>query len=111
LEVVAVASAFDASNKSFHPIYSMAGSAAEHAARSLQTAQLDAIVMLGTGMPTLRPIAWLIDWDGPPVMSCNLCIAWRAVEGLRRREPDATTLRPWLRGEGWVHRLQAEAVM
>ena len=37
LEVAAVASAYDASNKSFHPIYSMAGSAAEHAARSLQS--------------------------------------------------------------------------
>jgi len=106
-EVAAVASAFDATNKSFHPIYSMAGSAAEHAARSLQRAELDAIVMLGTGMPTLRPIAALIDWDGPPVMSCNLCLAWRAVEALRGREPDATTLRPWLRGEGWVRRLSA----
>ncbi len=105
-----MASAFDATNKSFHPIYSMAGSAAEHAARSLRTAQLDAIVMLGTGMPTLRPIAALLDWDGPPVMSCNLCLAWRAVEALRRREPDAATLRPWLRGEGWGQRLSARAV-
>jgi maleate isomerase len=108
LEVAAIASAYDASNKSFHPIYSMAGSAAEHAARSLQSTQLDAIVMLGTGMPTLRPLAALLDWDGPPVMSCNLCLAWRAVEALRRREPDAATLRPWLRGEGWAQRLQAQ---
>jgi maleate isomerase len=110
LEVLAVASAFDASNTSFHPIYSMAGSAAERAARSLQNAQLDAIVMLWTGMPTLRPIAALIGWDGPPVMSCNLCLAWRAIEALRRREPDASTLRPWLSGEGWVQRLAACAV-
>jgi hypothetical protein len=58
----------------------------------------------------LRPIAALIDWDGPPVMSCNLCLAWRTVEVLHRHEPDAATLRAWLRGEGWVQRLSAQAV-
>ncbi len=110
LEVAAIAGAFDPSNKSFHPIYSMAGSTAEHAARSLRSAQLDAIVMLGTGMPTLRPITALIGWDGPPVMSCNLCLAWRAVEALRRREPDAASLRTWLDGEGWTQRLKTESV-
>jgi maleate cis-trans isomerase len=110
LEVANVASAFDASNTSFHPIYSMAGSAAERAARSLEHAQLDAIVMLGTGMPTLRPIAALIGWDGPPAMSCNLCLAWRAVEALRGGKPNASSLGPWLQGAGWVKRLNAPAI-
>jgi len=53
----------------------------------------------------LRPIAATIGWRGAPVMSCNLCLAWRAVEALDRRAPDVTTLRGWLRGDGWIKRL------
>ena len=105
-EVAEVAGAFN-SESSFHPIYSLTGSAAERATRSLENAKLDAIVMLGTGMPTLRPIAATIGWRGAPVMSCNLCLAWRAVEALDRRAPDVATLQAWLRGEGWVKRLAA----
>jgi len=105
-EVAEVAGAFN-SESSFHPIYSLTGSAAERATRSLENAKLDAIVMLGTGMPTLRPIAATIGWRGAPVMSCNLCLAWRAVEALDRRMPGVATLQPWLRGEGWVERLGA----
>jgi maleate isomerase len=103
-EVVEVAGAFN-TESAFHPIYSLTGSAAEQAARSLETARVDAIVMLGTGMPTLRPIAATIGWRGAPVMSCNLCLAWRAVSALDGRTPDAANLSGWLRGEGWVKRL------
>jgi maleate cis-trans isomerase len=103
--VAAVAKAFNAAS-TFHPIYSLGGSAAEHALRELEDKPLDAIIMLGTGMPTLVPIANAVGWRGAPVMSCNLCLAWRCVEALDRREPDAATLRPWLAGEGWVERLR-----
>jgi maleate isomerase len=41
------------------------------------------------------------------VMSCNLCLAWRAVEALDRQAPRASTLQSWLRGEGWVDQLKA----
>jgi hypothetical protein len=58
-------------------------------------------------IPTLAPIAAAVGWLGPPVMSCNLCLAWRAVVALDRQEPRAATLEPWLRGEGWVDRLNA----
>ena len=75
----------------FHPIYAMAGSSAVAALRSLEGKPLDAIVMLGTGMPTLAPIASAHRWNGAPVMSCNLCLAWRMVEMLdvrsRARRP------------------------
>jgi maleate isomerase len=103
-EAAEVASVFN-SDSAFHPIYSLQGSAAVQALRSLECQPLDAIVMLGTGMPTLRPIAGAIGWGGAPVMSCNLCLAWRAVEALDRHEPRASTLKPWLGGDGWVDRL------
>jgi maleate cis-trans isomerase len=92
----------------FHPIYSLEGSAAAQALRSLEDKPLDAIVMLGTGMPTLNPIAETIGWRGAPVMSCNLCLAWRIVAALDGLPPSAATLHPWLRGEGWLERLKAQ---
>jgi maleate isomerase len=97
----------ESSDGSFHPIYSLAGSGALQILRSLERKPLDAIVMLGTGMPTLAPIAMTIGWGGAPVMSCNLCLAWRVVELLDREEPRAATLAAWLGGEGWVDRLAA----
>jgi maleate cis-trans isomerase len=108
-EVAEVASAFNRES-SFHPIYSLGGSAASQALRTLERKPLDAIVMVGTGMPTLWPIADAIGWSGAPVMSCNLCLAWRAVEALDRRKPSMATLQPWLNGEGWVERLGARRV-
>jgi maleate isomerase len=104
--VVDVAQVFNNEN-AFHPIYSLDGSSAAQALHRLRDKPLDAIVMLGTGMPTLAPIAGAIGWGGAPVMSCNLCLAWRAVEALDRREPRRSTLESWLSGEGWVNRLTA----
>jgi maleate cis-trans isomerase len=91
----------------FHPIYSLDGSAALAALHTLYGKPLDAIVMLGTGMPTLRPIMETIGWSGAPIMSSNLCLAWRVVQALERRSPDASTLASWLNGDGWVDRLRA----
>jgi maleate isomerase len=91
----------------FHPIYAMAGSSAIAALRLLEAKPLDAVVMLGTGMPTLGPIASTLGWNGAPVMSCNLCLAWRVLEVLDRAEPRAATLQSWLRGDGWVDRFNA----
>ena len=65
--------------------------------------------MLGTGMPTLHPIAETIGWRGAPVMSCNLCLAWRLVDALDKREPTRATLEPWLKGQDWVTRLKAQS--
>lgn len=91
----------------FHPIYSLDGPSATRATRTLEGKPLDAVVMLGTGMPTLAPIADTIGWGGAPVMSCNLCLAWRMVDAVDGATPSAATLAPWLRGDGWVSRLNA----
>jgi maleate cis-trans isomerase len=105
-EVAEVANAFN-SESAFHPIYSLGGSVAARALRTLEGKPLDAIVMLGTGMPTLHPIAGSIGWNGGPVMSCNLCLAWRAVEALDKHSPRRSTLEEWLHGAGWVAQLKA----
>ena len=104
VEITECASAVTRSD-TFHPIYSLDSSAALAALRTLHDKPLDAIVLLGTGMPTLRPIGETIGWSGAPVMSSNFCLAWRVVEALERRPPQASTLASWLNGEGWAERL------
>ncbi len=108
-EVIEIANAFNPES-GFHPIYSLDGSVASRALRTLEGGRFDAILMLGTGMPTLWPIAETIGWAGAPVMSCNLCLAWRAVEVLEHHEPSASSLEPWLAGKDWVDRLKAARV-
>ena len=103
-EVTEVSKAFNAES-TFHPIYSLEGSVAGQALLRLEDKRLDAIVMLGTGMPTLRPIAETIGWKGAPVMSCNLCLAWRVVEALDREAPRRSTLDAWLEGQNWIEKL------
>ena len=91
----------------FHPIYSLGSSAALDALRALCDKPLDAIVMLGTGMPTLRSIAATIGGSQAPTISPNLCLAWRVVEALEHRPPDVSTLMSWLDGDGWADRLNS----
>jgi maleate cis-trans isomerase len=54
-EIVAVTGAFDAASK-FHPIYDLPASSAKDALAALDLNTVEAVVMLGTGMPTLGPI-------------------------------------------------------
>jgi len=106
LDVVKVVNVADSAS-SFHPIYGIGGSDALRALHGLENDALDAIVMLGTGMPTLAPIAEMVGRAGPPALSSNFCLAWRAVEALDQAEPRERSLRSWLKGEGWAARLAA----
>ena len=89
----------------FHPVYSLDGSRTGEALSTLAHKTVDAVVMLGTGMPTLRAIATTIGGRGAPVVSCNLCLAWRAVTALDASAPDRASLSMWLKGEHWRGRL------
>lgn len=95
VSAVATASA-DATQ--FHPIYSMPASAAAATLQELRAKPIDAVVMLGTGMPTLGPILHANALAGPPVLSCMLCLAWRCIHALAPADAD---LQAWLVGHGW----------
>ena len=91
----------------FHPIYAMSGDGAHRALLELDPAGLDAIAMLGTGMPTLAPIHRTPFHGGVPVLSCMLALAWRSVCALDKADPARDSLLAWVRGEGWSARYLA----
>lgn len=84
-----------------HPIYGIGAREAAVALATLDGADTDAIVLLGTGMPTLGAIAARAGGRGPPVVSCMLCLVWAAIAALDRRTPDAADLRAWIAGDAW----------
>ena len=108
-EIGEIAGSFN-EDSDFHPIYSLRAANAAEALGELRGLDHDAIVMLGTGMPTLKPIADVADQDGPPVLSCMLCLAWRCVEQVAGRAPSAESVLAWSGGEGWAGRLAARNV-
>lgn len=98
--VVAAAAPGDA----FHPIYAMSAGGAAEALAGMRGSGVEAIVMLGTGMPTLKPILDFPALDGAPVISCMTALGWRSLCALRGVSPDGAGLRRWIAGEGWRER-------
>lgn len=91
---------------SFHPIYAMPASDARAALNGLDDAErLDAVVMLGTGMPTLRPILEVPRVGDAPVLSCMLATAWRSVLAITGEAPTRANLLAWINQPEWAVRL------
>jgi len=89
----------------FHPIYSIAAGQALYALDSIDGSKCDAVLMLGTGMPTLRSIRERPRLGRAPVMSSTLCLAWRAVTALNNATPSGEVLLRWVDGLDWGPRL------
>ena len=89
----------------FHPIYSLPSGSAQMALDEMPDDELDAIVMLGTGMPTLAPIARVPFKGRTPVLSCMFCIVWLSVILGRGEEPTKESLYGWLKGDWWRQRM------
>jgi maleate isomerase len=102
-EIAAVTGAFDASSK-FHPIYDLAAATAEAALAALDLKTVDAVVMLGTGMPTLGPILTHANGSGVPVISCMSALAWRSLTVFDPAIAEADASRRYFAGEGWRER-------
>jgi maleate isomerase len=90
----------------FHPIYSMKAGAAGALLDGLAN-DADAVVMLGTGMPTLGPLLEANAHSKVPVLSCMLCLGWKAVAALA---PEQTRLETWIRGDHWRERFERQQV-
>jgi maleate isomerase len=76
--------------------------------REFEGKKLDAIVLLGTGMPTLEAILRHAH-DGMVLLSCMLCLGWAAINAATGQDIDQRSLLQFMRGEEWGARLRARA--
>lgn len=102
-DVASVTSAFNP-DSDFHPIYSLGAAAAGLALDRTAGEALDAIVMLGTGMPTLGPILAHAAISELPVLSCMSALAWRSIAAFDRGLQNAVAARRYLSGTSWRRR-------
>lgn len=63
----------------FHPIYALGETAATGALARIDRARCEAIVILGTGLPSLSALAFRGEGAAVPVLSSTLCLVWRLV--------------------------------
>jgi maleate isomerase len=91
----------------FHPIYSISAAGAQAGLREFEGKTLDAIVLLGTGMPTLEAIAQQAREASPVLLSCMLCVGWAAISAVTGEGADQRSLLQFMRGEEWGARLRA----
>lgn len=103
--VAEVEGAFNVSSD-FHPIYSLQAGNSMTALMSLKDKDIDAIVLLGTGMPTLQTVLNCVDWNGPTVTSCMLSLAWRTMLHIESKEASTDNVLAWVRGEDWGQRMR-----
>jgi maleate isomerase len=89
----------------FHPIYSLFGGEALAALDSVPPSGIDAVLMLGTGMPTLEPIRRRPFVGKAPVISCMLATAWRTVSALAKSELSRESALAWIENPAWGPRL------
>jgi maleate isomerase len=75
-------------------IYALGSADALRALESLNTAHADAVLISGTGMPSLGAIARAE--LGVPMLSSNLCLAWAATRQLKGLPLDRASLQTWL---------------
>lgn len=106
LTVAARRSAFQESD-AFHPIYSLDADAAQPGIDAVAREDVDAIVLLGTGMPTLERIARTPLVNGKPLLSCMAALGWRLRLAAGREAPSRENLMAFLKEDGWRARLEA----
>lgn len=91
----------------FHPIYAMSAQGAAAALAAVREGSCEAVAMLGTGMPTLKPILDRPFVGAAPVTSCMHALAWRCIRAVQRQPADRESFLAFVRGEGWRERYAA----
>lgn len=93
---------------SFHQIYALPETAASEALERLDARGHDAVVLLGTGMPTLEAILAHPEVHGAPVFSCLLAFAWHATHLAAGTTATTDGLRGMISGRDWRSRYAAQ---
>ncbi len=87
-----------------HPIYELSTASAQRALASIDRKIVDAVVLLGTGMPTLGPILAAASASDIPILSCMSALAWRSLAVFDPSFAETETMRRYFAGEGWRER-------
>ncbi len=94
--------------QAFHPIYALESQAASQGIAAVTHPEIDAVLLLGTGLPTLPALATHpYTPAGKPVLSCNLVLIWHALELMQGQgeAPRAPVLIEMLEEKRWRMRL------
>ncbi|MCH9785475.1 hypothetical protein OAC59_10485 [Planktomarina temperata] len=89
----------------FHPIYAMTDGGVYRAYEQLSDSGADAVLMLGTGMATLRPLLAGHEQGLMPAISCNLALVWAAAQARHWADLEDMHLAGWRTGLAWSERL------
>jgi len=95
------------SDGAFHPIYAMSAAGAAAALAALPEAGYGAVALLGTGMPTLKPILDRPFHHGAPVTSCMHALVWRCTRAVDGLPADRESFLDFVRGDEWRGRYAA----
>jgi maleate isomerase len=87
-----------------HPVYSLGSEVVVQSLQTLSSTAADAVVLLGTGLPTLRCLLAAPQVLGKPVISCNLALAWCCANAMHPALDVKQSLLSWMRGEHWQQR-------
>ena len=99
--------------QAFHPIYALHAQAASQGVCAISRSDIDAVLLLGTGTPTLPALAeHPYTAEGKPVLSCNLVLLWHAQELMQGHAaaPSKQRLLQLLEGRYWRDSLVARSV-
>jgi maleate cis-trans isomerase len=94
----------------FHAIYTTSSASALKAAQALNASSADAVLMLGTGMPSLKTLLIQRERSGPPWMSSMLALMWRSIAAIPNTPSGPSDLQAWLDARHWAHRAQSMGI-
>jgi maleate isomerase len=103
-DIVAVTNVAQGVSK-FHPIYDLAASSVDDALGAIDLGSLDAVLILGTGIPSLGSILKYAGNDlSVPILSCTSALVWRSLVVFDPRLAEQTAIRRHFNGDDWRER-------
>jgi maleate cis-trans isomerase len=87
-----------------HPVYSLGSGDAIQSLKALKNTDADAILFLGTGLPTLSGLLEAPQIISRPVISCNLALTWCCANVPNPALDPKKSLLAWMEGAHWKQR-------
>jgi maleate isomerase len=87
-----------------HPVYSLGSEAVIQSLKTLSGTEADVVVLLGTGLPTLRCLLAAPQMLNKPVLSCNLALTWCCANAINPAQDAKQSLLSWIEGAQWKQR-------